>query len=70
MNFSDPFNFAIADHYERVGCAIEYLIDLQHDDIDICDKEIFNSVMKKYQLDDDGFESERDYILTEALRRI
>ena len=57
------FNMAIANHYKNVENAINYLIDLACDDIDITNPEIFQSVMKRYDLTDDGFESEWQYIL-------
>lgn len=65
MNFS-ILNMAIAEHYDNVEKAICYLVDLARDDIDITDNEIFTSVMKRYDLLDDGFESEREYILEQV----
>ena len=64
------FNMAIAEHYQNVYNAIAYLIDLWKDDVDIGDESIFNKVMERYGLNDDGFESERDYIIQEVSRRM
>lgn len=69
MNFH-VFNMAIAEHYQNVDNAIAYLVDLWKDDVDIADREIFNKVMARYSLNDDGFESERDYIIQEVSKRI
>ena len=69
MNFN-VFNMAIAQHFENVDSAINYLVGLHKDDVDIMDKKTFNAVMKRYGLNDDGFESERDYIMSEVKRRI
>jgi len=64
------FNFAIAEHYANVESAINYLVDLYYDDVDIADANIFNQVMQKYDLNDDGFESEREYIIQEVSNRL
>ena len=64
------FNMAIAEHYQNVDNAIAYLVDLWKDDVDIGDREIFNKVMARYGLNDDGFESEHEYIIQEVARRI
>jgi 2-hydroxychromene-2-carboxylate isomerase len=61
---------AIAQHFENVDSAINYLVGLYKDDVDITDKKVFNKVMRRYGLNDDGFESERDYIMSEVKRRI
>lgn len=66
----NAFNFAIADHYEKVDGAINYLIGLAHDDVDINDPEIFRFVLRKYNLLDDGFESEAEYIIEEVNKRL
>lgn len=69
MNFN-ILNMAIAEHYEKVDNAINYLIDLYYDDCDITNPILFNQVMARYGLNDDGFESEREYIMQEIKRRI
>ena len=69
MNFN-PLNIAIAQHYENVDKAINYLIDLYNDDVDITDKKIFNGVMEQYGLLNDGFVSERKYIIEEVKRKL
>jgi len=69
MNFN-ILNMAIAEHYEKVENAINYLVDLYYDDYDITNPLIFNQVMTRYGLDDDGFESEREHIMQEVERRI
>ena len=69
MNFT-PFNMAIAQHYENVDNAIAYLIDLWRDDVDITDERVFLKVMARYGLNDDGFESEHEFIKSEIKRRI
>ena len=70
MTNSNIFNLAIAEHYQNVENIIHYLIDLYYDDVDISDQEIFNAVLKKYNLSDDGFESEIQYIIEEVNRRL
>jgi len=69
MNFN-PLNIAIAQHYENVEKAINYLVDLYYDDVDIADKKIFDEVMKQYGLLDDGFESEQEYIIQQVSKKI
>jgi 2-hydroxychromene-2-carboxylate isomerase len=69
MSFN-VLNMAIAQHFENVDSAINYLVGLYKDDVDITDKNVFNKVMRRYGLNDDGFESERDYIMSEVKRRI
>ena len=69
MSFN-VLNMAIAQHFENVDSAINYLVGLHKDDVDITDKNVFNKVMRRYGLNDDGFESERDYIMSEVKRRI
>ena len=66
----NPFNMAIAQHYQNVDNAIAYLIDLWRDDVDITDERVFLKVMARYGLNDDGFESEHDYIKSEIQRRL
>lgn len=63
-------NFAIAQHHQDVECAIRYLVDLYLDDVDITDQEVFRAVMKKYSLDEDGFEDEYDNIKTRVYTRL
>lgn len=69
MNFN-ILNMAIAEHYGNVDNAINYLIGLYYDDCDITNSILFNQVMARYGLNDDGFESEREYIMQEVKRRI
>lgn len=64
------FNIAIAEHYENVDNAINYLVDLYLDDVEIDDATVFNAVMARYGLLDDGFESEHKYIIQEVEKRI
>ena len=69
MNFNG-LNPAIAQHYSSVDIAIDKLVDLYNDDYDITDKALFNSVLARYGLLNDGFCSEEDYIIQEVSRRI
>ena len=66
----NPINFAIAEHYSNVEGAINYLVDLYEDDVDVFDPFVIDGVMKRYGLDRDGFESERKYIIQEVKKRI
>ena len=66
----NPFAMAIAQHYNNVDNAISYLVDLWNDDVDITDAAIFENVLRRYGLLDDGFESEAEYIAQEVQRRI
>jgi hypothetical protein len=61
---------AIAEHYEARDLAIRKLIDLYNDDYDISDRELFNAVLERHGLLEDGFCSEEDYIMQEVERRI
>lgn len=67
MNF-DVINPAIAEHYQARDLAIRKLIDMYNDDYDITDRDIFNSVLVRYGLLNDGFCSEEKYII-EAVRK-
>ena len=69
-NDNNPASFVIGHHYEAVSGAIDRLVDMYNDDIDIGDRQIFNSVLKHYGLLDDGFCSEEAYIIEEVKRRI
>ena len=69
MNF-DTLNPAIAEHYQARDLAIRKLIDMYYDDYDITDKELFNSVLARYGLLEDGFCSEEAYIIKEIEKRI
>lgn len=66
----DPMSMAIAEHYKAHDLAIKKLIDLYNDDYDISDRELFNAVLERYGLLEDGFCSEEDYIMQEIERRI
>lgn len=66
----NPINFAIAEHYSNVEGAINYLVGLYEDDVDVFDPFVIDGVMKRYGLDRDGFESERQYIIKEVQKRI
>jgi hypothetical protein len=66
----DATHLAVADHYANVECAIAFLVDLYHDDVDIGDPIIFNQVLDRYNLNEDGFESEVNYIIQQVRRRI
>ena len=54
----NPASFIIAQHYESVEGAVNYLVDLYFDDVDINDPDILKEVLERYGLDDDGFELE------------
>ena len=69
MNFN-ILNPAIAEHYKAVDLAIKRLVDMHNDDYDIGDREIFNSVLARYGLLEDGFCSEEAYIIQEVSKRI
>ena len=69
MNF-DITNFAIAQHYSSVDLAIRKLVDLYQDDYDITEPALINSVLARYGLLNDGFCSEKEYILQEVAKRI
>ena len=73
-NFKAPLSgsasFIVKHHYEAVSGAIDRLVDMYNDDIDIGDRRIFNSVLKHYGLLDDGFCSEEAYIVEEVNKRI
>ena len=66
----NPIDFAIAEHYKNVEGAINYLVGLYEDDVDISNPFIIDRVLASYGLDDDGFESEREYIIKEVNKRI
>lgn len=66
----DPTQTAIKQHYNARDLAIERLISLYNDDFDIGDRTLFNSVLARYGLLDDGFSSEEEYIIQEVSRRI
>ena len=66
----NPASFIIGQHYEARDLAIKKLIDMYNDDYDITDKKIIHEVLERYGLIDDGFESEEEYIIQEAMRRI
>lgn len=70
MNFNPAMNCAIAQHYQDLDGAINYLVDLYKDDIDPFNESVFNRVMHHYRLDRDGFESEVKYIKQEVEKRI
>ena len=61
---------AYQQHIEARDLAIKQLVSLYRTGVDIGDREIFNSVMARYGLLRDGFESEEQYIITEVNRRI
>lgn len=67
---NNPASFIIGQHYEAVDLAINKLVDLYHDDFDIEDRCIFDSVLARYGLLDDGFESEEKYIIEKVRERI
>lgn len=62
MNF-EMINAAVAEHYEARDLAIRKLVSMYEDDYDIEDPEVLESVMARYGLLNDGFESEARYIL-------
>ena len=67
MNF-DVVNPAIAEHYQARDLAIRKLIEMHRDGYDITNRDIFNSVLARYGLLNDGFCSEEKYII-EAIRK-
>lgn len=67
---NNPASFIIGQHYEARDLAIKRLVDMYHDDIDISDRDIFNSVLARYGLFKDGFCSEEEYIIKEVSRRL
>ena len=67
---NNPASFIIGQHYEARDQAIRKLVDMYFDDYDIEDREIFESVLDRYGLLDDGFESEEEYIIQEVSRQI
>ena len=69
MNF-ETFNPAIAEHYQARDLAVRKLIDMYYDDYDITDRELFNSVLARYGLLEDGFCSEEEYIINAVNMRI
>jgi hypothetical protein len=69
MNFN-IINPAIAEHYQARDLAIRKLIDMHNDDYDISDEKIFYSVLERYGLLGDGFESEVDYIVEAVMAKI
>lgn len=69
-NLSDPKSIAIAEHYEARDLAIRNLVSLYKEGYDIEDIALFNSVLVRYGLFKDGFNSEIDYIIKEVSRRI
>jgi hypothetical protein len=64
------FGMAVMQHHENVDRAIRFLVDLHKDDVDISDERIFYQVLDKYNLLDDGFTAEEDYIIKEVSKRI
>lgn len=69
-NANNPISMAIANHHQNCDLAIMKLVDMYNDDYDISDRDIFNSVLARYGLLGDGFESEEAYIIQEVGRRI
>lgn len=69
-NASNPLSMAITEHYQARDLAIRKLIDMYYDDYDIEDEDLFNSVLARYGLLNDGFESEKEYIIKTIQRRI
>lgn len=63
-------NYAIAEHYASVDLAIRNLVDLHNKGYDISDRDLFNTVLARYGLLDDGFCSEEEYIVQEVTKRI
>ena len=69
-NSNNPMFIAIANHHQNCELAITKLVNMYHDGYDISNADIFNSVLARYGLFGDGFESEEDYIIKEVARRI
>lgn len=66
----NPIEMAVKEHYEARELAIKKLVDMYNDDYDIEDRKIFNAVLDRYGLLEDGFSSEEEYIIKEVARRI
>ena len=67
---NNPASFIIGQHYEARDQAIDELVAKYKQGVDIGDRNIFNSILNKHGLLDDGFESEEEYIIQEVNRRI
>jgi hypothetical protein len=67
---NNPASFIIGQHYEARDLAINRLVGLYKQGIDIGDRDIFNSVLARYGLLDDGFCSEEEHIINEVNRRL
>ena len=67
---NNPASFAIAQHYQDRDAAIEELVALYEQHIDIGHPDVFNAVLAKHNMGSDGFEDEDDYIIAEVSKRI
>lgn len=70
---NNPASFAIAQHYQDRDAAIDELVALYQQHIDIGHPDVFNAVLAKHNMGSDGFEDEDDYIIekvTERIRRL
>ena len=67
---NNPASFAIAQHYQDRDAAIDELVTLYEQHIDIDHPDVFNAVLAKHNMGSDGFEDEDDYIIAEVGKRI
>jgi hypothetical protein len=67
---NNPASFAIAQHYHDRDAAIEELVELYKQHIDIGHPDVFNAVLAKHNMGSDGFEDEDEYIIAEVGKRI
>ena len=65
----DISTIAYAEHCNNVENAVRFMVNLMQDDIDPSDPEVFNSVMKRFDLDSDGFSISYDDIMAKVRER-
>lgn len=65
--FGANMNYAIAQHYQARDAAIKQLISILNSGYDV-DEWVLQKVCRECGLTDDGFESEKEYII-QALRK-
>lgn len=65
----DISTIAFAEHCLNVDGAVRFMVNLIQDDIDPFDPEIFNSVMKRFGLDSDGFSISYEDIMAKVQER-
>lgn len=67
---NNPASFIIGQHVEARDLAIKRLVEMYNNGIDIGDRDIFNSVLARYGLLNNGFCSEEEYIIDAVNRRL